>query len=521
MKHMAEIFQQSPLSPDDLSAQAIDPTDQQLALLEADYVTEVLQKTEVQDLDAIPHPVYTVAGRRVAFRNRNELAAFEQPWAAIALESSPPLNVGGNEQVSAARWREYGEKAADPAAAELMIVSVTPQGLMAAAEQFGSSNAEALRASRQAIQNGEYDETALGVIDGMLAGLVIDDAGNMRNKYDTDGYALVLAGLTGDEVAAALIRNKVAALYAYKAAEASTDVAELRRHIEENAALYPESIKPQHIALVHSTEHELSHDATGTLVLKAASQHRDDQLPRATLHFTVNGQVTSHLGGQWSDKNKLIVTNLQNILDADGLPQCMNAVDTYYALDPGQSLRLPGAKVIESRTDQTELVAADGDHVTYKDRQAYSDQEKAEITALARRYRVRTDEYNGDYSTLLREVTLRQTLESVGVETFVIAGPHYSDNDQFDKAYTRLASELGVGNNGLHASSGNSSIEDYSTIAMVSGDYTGWDERGNGSDLVVTNASLPAMRQVVASGYIPARPLARKSPSGDEAFLGF
>ncbi len=487
---------------------------------EAAYVAETLQKTEVVDTGEIPHPVYTIADRHVAFRNRNELAEFDRPWAVVSPEDGQPANVGGEQQVAVAAWQSYVEKAADVESAELLVVTATPEGIMAAAEELGSSNAAALHMSRVAIERGEYDETAMHVVDGILAALVIDDTGNMRETYDTDGYGVVLAGLLGDEVAASIINSKVAALHAYKFAEANNSAAELRGHIEKNSVLYPESIKPGNVALVHSTEHDLAYDADGTLILKAASQHRDDKLPRATVHFTVNGQVTSHLGGQWSDKNKLIITNFQDMLDADGLPECMNSVDTYYALNPGQALRLPGAKVIESSADQVELIEVDGSRIIYRDSQSYDAQEMATIDRLAEQYRIRSKEYKDDYTTLLREIALRQTLESVGVQTFVIAQAHYTDNDQFGRAYAKLASELGVGHTALHASTGDSGIEDRSTAAMRSGDYSGW-EVGGGAYLVTHDASLQALRQVVASGYIPARPSARKPSEADAALLGF
>ena len=82
-------------------------------------------------------------------------------------------------------------------------------------------------------------------------------------------------------------------------------------------------------------------------MLYAASAKRDDRYPRSSVHFTANGEVQSHIWGNWSSNNKLIVTNFEDAHGANGNPRTMSVVDTWYTLKPQEGMTLPNARVIE------------------------------------------------------------------------------------------------------------------------------------------------------------------------------
>jgi hypothetical protein len=65
--------------------------------------------------------------------------------------------------------------------------------------------------------------------------------------------------------------------------------------------------------------------------------YRYNKAQRNTVHFTINGIVSSHLGGNWDKAGVVIIVDIRNV---EGHPVKVNLVDTYYHLDQQGKLYL-------------------------------------------------------------------------------------------------------------------------------------------------------------------------------------
>jgi hypothetical protein len=483
------------LSETDSTLEAIDET-------EVFVETELEKEYSPEDTEGCTRPSYLVAGHRIIFRSRQEAPEFDVPYAVIDAQVSPPVTVKRHEE-NVDKIEKYNQSPhASLEVARYAVVTNTPEGIVGAALVLGGPD-DRLQAMYDHLRAGEYGQDEMTLIDSIIA--TTNKRQGEYYRFDTDGHAVVLASLLGDEKAQAIVSQQIKVL-AEEQKNYKRGYPEKEYTADEQEAAKEHAIDPHEVVLVHSTAYDIRRDEDGTVILNSAGDLREDRLPRASLHFTVNGVVTSHIGGQWDTSQRVILGNFQSTVDANRAPDVMNPVDTFFDLNPGEPLRLPGAIIVEGVADQVELLQDDGEFLRYKLADTYTDEERTRINELASKESVMTRPGGQQLSDaeILRQAVLHRGMRALGAKKFVTPMAHHTNNDSFDKAYHNLGVVLGTGHL-LHQHTIEGSDEFKPLHDLLKDQYGGQKYRehlpvGNQSSAYV-HLPLPVRRQIVASGY--------------------
>jgi len=375
---------------------------------------------------------------------------------------------------------------------DITLVDVRPASILKKAIEIQPDDTK-LKELLTNIESQDYGDDELLVLDQISASVAIDDYGQFSPEAQTEGFALILSALSGNEIAREKVDFRLNAYYKLTKDKIDTERETILK--DKNNEYYKdiESLRWGDVAFVHSTKYDVDRDEKGVIILRSHAHHSvNDQnpYPRATLHFTTNAEVESHLFGQWIKSNKLIVTGGQSIVDANGPPARMNTIDTYWSLNPGQPLRLEGASVVEPKSDLDQLFIDDktNNTVFYLDKQQYTDLERLEIIRLQsiqlferiyqnpadreyelqqldsilnlENYADRVEQLKGNESAVLRRMALDAAMKQQGINTGPLRLEQWSTTDQsFDNSLIKLSLELGIPY-GIHAGSSESMIED-------------------------------------------------------------
>lgn len=378
---------------------------------------------------------------------------------------------------------------------EIALVDVRPSSILKKAIEIQPDDTK-LKEILTHIESQDYGDDELLVLDQISASVAIDDYGQFAPEAQTEGFALILSALSGNEIARYKVDFRLSAYYKLIKDKIDKEKEAIVKENENNERYREiEALKLSDIAFVHSTKYDIDRDEKGVIILRSHAHHSENSenpYPRATLHFTTNAEVESHLFGKWSKSNKLIVTAGQSIVDANGLPARMNTIDTYWSINPGQPLRLEGASVVEPKSDLDQLFIDDKENKTvfYLDKQQYTDLERLEIIRLQsiqlyeriyqnpadRQYNleqldsilnlendyiaVRAEQLKGNESAALRRMALDAAMKQQGINTGPLRLEQWSTTDQsFDNALIKLSLELGIPY-GIHSGSSEDMVED-------------------------------------------------------------
>jgi len=88
----------------------------------------------------------------------------------------------------------------------------------------------------------------------------------------------------------------------------------------------------------------------GKLVLKTACDMSNGEVPRLTLHFTVNCRVGNNDGGNWDDVGYAYVIPMDKMVEVNGKPYAFGKEDTFFATARG--VEIPASSKIMYRADK-------------------------------------------------------------------------------------------------------------------------------------------------------------------------
>lgn len=461
--------------------------------LPSDYEGIVKVETSPVDNEGFVRPMYSIAGldRKIVFVNSKEEVLIE----------------GENEDFSR--------------------VPTSPEALLAVAIDARPDDPK-LRQMLDNITEKTFTKEETELLDNMSAALAMESEDKIAPHDQTEGLALVISALIGNEAAKKLVNQKRNQYLTLTKAKQEEEKHKLKSEVEPGTAL-----DWNQIAFVHSTPHELMRDESGNIVLYPYSHHHagsETSYPRATLHFTVNSEVEGHLFGSWKASNRLIVTNGQRLLDNNTvsdkegekihLPARMNVIDTYWSQSPGEALNLEGATVVEPTPDLQEIFVEDseGHVIRYLDKAEYTDDERKQIFLLQQEQFVkshypqeeweshmkfyredsvfskeRIEALRSKESATLRKIALAAAMRQQGVDTPLVGLEQWSSNNpQFDASFNALAQSEGV-SMGIHSQS----PEDMLESRVNSGYYTALNPSSS-----FTQGKLEAQRTLVAYGFI-------------------
>ncbi len=116
---------------------------------------------------------------------------------------------------------------------------------------------------------------------------------------------------------------------------------------------------------VHATNYMPRSNENGELYIPTTGMATDYKYARATVHFTLNQIVGSHLGGNWDASQFVILIPYNKLVELNGNPKVVASADTYFMPNPDTGMILPkGTRIVCPNNDTLFSV---GDEIsTYK-----------------------------------------------------------------------------------------------------------------------------------------------------------
>lgn len=152
-----------------------------------------------------------------------------------------------------------------------------------------------------------------------------------------------------------------------------------------------------HWCAVHATKYMPKHHEDGTMYIPTTAMATDFDIPRSTVHVTLNHVVTSHTGGNWHDMPIVVLAPYNDVTERNGNPAEVSGTDTYWSLNPDAGLILPESTYIVHPTNDGPLYQIGEHGATYK-RDNYTEEEVALIESWLSPYDLEkyTNYKNGD-----------------------------------------------------------------------------------------------------------------------------
>jgi len=245
-----------------------------------------------------------------------------------------------------------GQDIAGLAGSGVEIVPTTPIGILQAALKLNPKD-KTLKSLLNNFSKNKISDKEIKFLDSMLASVAINKRGGVSSIETTDGFAMLLASLNKNKNAQKIITYKT---NKYLNAVKNKDL--LRKQEAAAGAGNPNwndiIADPSTVPVIHSTKFPIIRDKSGNVVLNTYGDHNmgtDQAYPRASLHFTLEAPVQSHLFGQWAPTQNKIVSPLNSMIADNGLPYNLNSTDTWWMRNPGQALKISNSSVIKPFTD--------------------------------------------------------------------------------------------------------------------------------------------------------------------------
>lgn len=174
-----------------------------------------------------------------------------------------------------------------------------------------------------------------------------------------------------------------------------------------------------HWCAVHATKYMPKHHNDGTMYIPTTAMATDFDVPRSTVHVTLNHVVTSHMMGSWNDMPIVVLAPYNDVTEKNGNPAEVAGTDTYWSLDPDAGLILPESAYIVQPKNDGPLYQIGEHGATYK-RDNYTEEEVARIESWLNPYDLEryTKYKNGDFqpweieNTFYADKRIKQMYES-------------------------------------------------------------------------------------------------------------
>lgn len=325
----------------------------------------------------------------------------------------------------------------------------------------------------EAINNSHYNAEALELIDAITAVNALHDNLDEEAKENPPlGEVVVISWLQGDIAAKQIVEQAVKEQNQYEFDAQEKARANTMHNSEQIGDIEPFS--PSDLAVVHATSHAPIKTSEG---YQAITTFDATGFPRASIHTSLNYQVESHNWGQWDSSDYVVISELDDMLQANGSPKSINGRDTWWTRNPGEPLAFPGATLIAPGGAQERLAdtSEDGEiryksqNITEEDIQATADfyhstAPEAIRAALQGKdgqvIPLESEQGQHIVANLLRDFTARQELVNKrGKKLYEQADDKFMDTEM-SKKLDKMAGELQLPlASSLHAESEESSVE--------------------------------------------------------------
>ena len=126
---------------------------------------------------------------------------------------------------------------------------------------------------------------------------------------------------------------------------------------------------PDNWLVVHTTKYMPEKLKNGQMAIKTTAMATDFEIPRATVHTTLNHIVVGTVGfGSWTDTPYVILAPYKDVVKQNGNPLQLSVFDTFFAPDIKTGLVLPiGTRLVRpGDVSWGELYEIKGNETLYK-----------------------------------------------------------------------------------------------------------------------------------------------------------
>jgi TP901 family phage tail tape measure protein len=230
-------------------------------------------------------------------------------------------------------FQGYGQNFSGTGKKGVNITKVTPEGLLSAALEIKPKD------KKLQMMLNNFKENKIGaneekLLDEINAAVGISENLTAPSTINTDGFALILSSLTGNKAAQKIIGGRMPTLFDI----IQKNLAKTKSGFEgaDNSL----SAMPSTIPVIRSSKYPFEFDKNGNIVFSPLA-HYAKYSARGTQHFTLEDVVKTHMQGQWADTEDILVTRLDEMIKANGLPDNLYTADAYWNVGPGKQLVVP------------------------------------------------------------------------------------------------------------------------------------------------------------------------------------
>jgi TP901 family phage tail tape measure protein len=249
------------------------------------------------------------------------------------------------------------------------VVDTTPEGLLKEAIRRNPQD-EKLKKMYANFLNKKFGLEELYYMDRVAASVAYDDSLKTLEFENTDGFAQILASLTGDKSATKAIDEKTAQLYEMLGQKREADAAEFLAEQQKYGLMSSDIIPmdPTNAPIYHSTPYKVKRQPNGDVHLYPAgtSSYKNSYDPktleytgvgRSTLHTSLESEVASHGDRLGNDTDIQVMSDLASVMKANPNRTInLDTVDAYIEAMPGQPVIFPNAQIIRRFRDKRKYV---------------------------------------------------------------------------------------------------------------------------------------------------------------------
>jgi TP901 family phage tail tape measure protein len=215
------------------------------------------------------------------------------------------------------------------------ITDTTPEGILSAALKQRPKDKK-LQSLLKNFKENSLGQAEFEFLDEMTAATSINNKGLAPQTIDTNGFALMVSSLIGNKAAKQAIRSRMPKVFdIIKQNLANTEDYKKLNSMERKLSAVPSTVP-----VVRSEKYELKYDKDGNMLFYPAMNYTD-VAARTTKHFTLEDTVKSHMWGEWSHLDPIVVSKLDEMIKANGLPDNMATNDTWWTKNPGKPVIIP------------------------------------------------------------------------------------------------------------------------------------------------------------------------------------
>ena len=246
------------------------------------------------------------------------------------------------------------------------LVSTKPIGILTKALEM-NPNDKNLQAMLDNFTEAYYGAgpQVLGIkekhfLDRMAAAIGIGDDGSPLLKENTDGFAMFIASLTGNDKAKKLIDFKQDALYA-SVVKNKQKIIDKRYENRSNDDIDP--IDLSQTPWIHATPYDVIREADNSVKVYPSGHYNLNDVdpktgyshsaPRATIHLSGESTVAGHGLRTGTDTQTRIMGKASDMVAKNDLPDNALPVDIWYVRDVGQSLDFDNPVILKTFNDES------------------------------------------------------------------------------------------------------------------------------------------------------------------------